>query len=122
MRMEEKDYFLATNLSYLRKQNKMSQNDLGKILGVNGNAIGNYERGERNVDSLLIPTIADYFNVSIDDLLKKDLRFEDAKAEGEEITAEEFKREVKRILDKTNISEEKRKYLEQTLNMIVGDE
>jgi len=56
-------------LKELRKQKKMTQVDLGNILGISQAAIANYERGERFPDEMLLIKISDVFNVSIDFLL-----------------------------------------------------
>jgi len=57
-------------LSYARKQKKMRQADLGKLVGTSGDIIGKYERGE-NMPSIEVATkMADALNVTLDYLVK----------------------------------------------------
>ena len=51
------------------------QEDIGKILGISGRAIGNYENGKRDMPPDTIVKLADYFGVTTDFLLgKSDIR------------------------------------------------
>lgn len=56
-------------LKQLRKENGLSQLDLGVILDIPQNLISNYERGKRNPNLTTIKKLATYFNVSIDYLV-----------------------------------------------------
>lgn len=67
-------FFLNTNIKYLRKLNKESQEKLGKIINKKDSTIGNYEKGIRNPDYIDLYFIAKHYNVSVDDLIKKDFR------------------------------------------------
>ena len=60
------------NLALLRKRNKLTQNDLGALLGLSGSTISMYERGERMPSKEALELIADHFNVPIDFLLGRD--------------------------------------------------
>ena len=70
------EYF-SSNLKYLREQKKLSQNKLGKMVGVNQTTIARWEDDNR------VPTInnaidvSKALNVSLPDLLGKDLRISD---------------------------------------------
>lgn len=55
----------------LRKQNKISQDELSKKIGVHQNVIGRYERGEAKPSIEVASAIADIFNVSLDYLVGK---------------------------------------------------
>ena len=57
------------NLEMIRKQKKVSQTKLGKVLGLTQQMISSYEKNmsSPNIDVLI--KIANYFNVSIDYLL-----------------------------------------------------
>jgi transcriptional regulator with XRE-family HTH domain len=57
-------------LKMLRIDNKMTQSDLGKALGISARVVGYYESNERfpSCEEVLV-SIADYFTVSIDWLL-----------------------------------------------------
>ena len=52
----------------LRKRNKLTQEELGKICGVRGNTIGMYENGDRRPSIEFIKKLADYFRVDINEL------------------------------------------------------
>ncbi len=57
------------NLEMIRKQKKVSQTKLGKVLGLTQQMISSYEKNmsSPNIDVLI--KIANYFNVSVDYLL-----------------------------------------------------
>lgn len=69
---------LGTRIQALRKEKGITQEELGKALGVTAQAVSNWECGG-TPDAELLPHIADYFAVSIDSLfgrtdeVKKDL-------------------------------------------------
>ncbi|MBM7582479.1 transcriptional regulator with XRE-family HTH domain [Caldicoprobacter guelmensis] len=65
----------SKRLKELRKEHKMTQTELGKILGLSTSAIGMYEQGRRDPDSFTLQKIADTFNVTVDYLLgRSDIR------------------------------------------------
>ena len=59
-------------LRRLRKQDGLTQTDLGKALGISYSAVSMYERGEREPNFETLEVIADYFNVSMDYLYNKE--------------------------------------------------
>ena len=59
-------------ISNLRKQANLSQNDLGKIIGVAQNTLSQWENGLREPDFDSVIKISEYFNVSTDYLLRKE--------------------------------------------------
>lgn len=74
----------ADRLSFARKQKKIRQADLGKLVGTSGDIIGKYERGE-NTPSIEVATkIADALGVTLDYLVKD--------GEYEEVDKETLKR------------------------------
>lgn len=68
---------LSQNLKYLRKKNNVSQQILGDRIGVGRSTVGDYERGRYEPDISTMISIVDYFNISIDVLLRKNLKNED---------------------------------------------
>ena len=59
-------------ISNLRKQANLSQNDLGKIIGVAQNTLSQWGNGLREPDFDSVIKISEYFNVSTDYLLGKE--------------------------------------------------
>lgn len=66
--------YFGNNLSFLRTKKRLTQTDMSNILGVSQGTIANYEKRTRKPDIQAIIGIAQFFEVSIDDLLTKDLR------------------------------------------------
>ncbi|WP_239106915.1 helix-turn-helix domain-containing protein [Flavobacterium macrobrachii] len=58
-------------IAELRKEKKISQEELSKKIGVHQNVIGRYERGEAKPSIEVATAIADVFNVSLDYLVGK---------------------------------------------------
>lgn len=58
---------LGTRIQALRKEKGITQEELGKALGVTAQAVSNWECGG-TPDAELLPYIADYFQVSVDNL------------------------------------------------------
>ncbi len=67
--------YLGQNLKYLRKKKLFTQEQCAKKLGLKRTVIGAYEEGriEPKINTLL--TICNYFNVSLDDFLRTDLKY-----------------------------------------------
>lgn len=65
--------FLGYRLKKLRKEKNLSQSELGNVLGVSKVSISGYEKGTRvpSIENLLI--LLDFFNVSADFLLGREL-------------------------------------------------
>lgn len=59
-------------LRELRKQKEMTGQELGNIVEVTRAAVTNWEAGVREPDSKTMIKIADFFNVSLDDLLDRE--------------------------------------------------
>jgi len=53
-------------LAFCRKQQKISQGELGKLAGINGDIIGKYERDEMKPGIETAKKIADALEVSLD--------------------------------------------------------
>ena len=66
---------LSDRLKELRKEKKITQSDLGKILGVVKTTISMYENSNSTPNDEIKLKISEYFNVSLDYLLgKTDIR------------------------------------------------
>ena len=57
-------------LSLVRKQKKIRQADLGRMVGTSGDIIGKYERGENTPSIDVAAKIADALGVTLDYLVK----------------------------------------------------
>ena len=66
--------YLAQNLKYLREQKGMNQNEMADVLGISQSAIGNWEQNHRKPDIEMIIRLAEYFGVTLDDLVLRDLK------------------------------------------------
>lgn len=66
--------FNANKLSYLRKKEKMSQEQLASKLNISPSTVGMYETAKRQPDNEMVTKIANLFNVSTDYLLDNDLK------------------------------------------------
>lgn len=75
---------VGENLKALRKQRKLSQGDIGAILGHNGNVLGSYERGDRAISLEYIVKLCKFYDVSVNDVVPQ----EDRAPIGEELTQE----------------------------------
>ena len=63
------DIQLAKNLKSLRQKNNKTQDDLALFLSISAQAVSKWERNEGFPDITLLPKIAGYFHVSVDELL-----------------------------------------------------
>ncbi|WP_235298561.1 XRE family transcriptional regulator [Portibacter marinus] len=68
---------LAENLKYLRKKNKLSQQELADTMNIPRTTLGDYERGktEPNIETLIC--FASYYGINLDQLLTSDLSLQD---------------------------------------------
>lgn len=63
--------FNGERLKILRKEKKLTQAQLGKILNISDAAINRYEKGLRQPDTITLNKIAEFFDVSVDYLLNR---------------------------------------------------
>lgn len=68
---------ITKNLIYLRKKNKLSQKDLADAMGLPRTTLGDYERGKTEPNLNMLIQLAEYFDVTIDDLIRSDLSHQD---------------------------------------------
>lgn len=66
--------FFATNLKILRQTNKYTQEQLAKKLDKDYSTIGKWEKGQRSPIMLDVLRIAELFNISLEELICKDMR------------------------------------------------
>jgi transcriptional regulator with XRE-family HTH domain len=76
------DNYLGLNIKYLRKQKKLTQDQLADKIGVNRAMIGSYEENRAVPKLSALRIISHYFGVSIDDLVNTDLSTKKTGEEG----------------------------------------
>lgn len=65
----------AANLRRLRERRGLSRRTLSELCGLSRNMVTRYERGEAIPSAEAICQLADYFEVSVDDLLDREKKF-----------------------------------------------
>ena len=63
---------LSKRLKLLRQKNNKTQDELALFLGISSQAVSKWERNEGFPDITLLPKIAGYFHISVDELLGVD--------------------------------------------------
>lgn len=61
--------YLSENIKRLRREKDLTQEGLAQFLGVTFQSVSKWERGESYPDITMLPVIAGFFKVSVDDLL-----------------------------------------------------
>lgn len=61
--------YLSENIKRLRREKELTQETLAEFLGVTFQSVSNWERGESYPDITMLPEIASFFKVSVDELL-----------------------------------------------------
>ncbi len=61
--------YLSENIKRLRREKDLTQETLAEFLGVTFQSVSNWERGESYPDITILPEIAGFFKVSVDELL-----------------------------------------------------
>ncbi len=60
---------IGTNIKRLRQNKGATQDQLGEVLGISSQAVSKWENGSALPDIMILPKIADYFGISIDELM-----------------------------------------------------
>ena len=66
--------FLSTNIKFLRQKNNLTQEDISKIVNKSRVLVSQWEADEREITTEDIIKLSDYFNITMDMLVGKDLR------------------------------------------------
>jgi DNA-binding XRE family transcriptional regulator len=69
----DKEVYIYQNISYLRRQKKISQEALGSVVGKSKETINGYEKGRSDPPFKILLSIASFFNITLDDLVYNDL-------------------------------------------------
>jgi len=72
---------LSENLKKLRLLRDLTQEDVAQFLGVTSQAVSKWERNEGYPDITILPVIANYFEVTVDDLIGNDVLSKQQKVE-----------------------------------------
>jgi transcriptional regulator with XRE-family HTH domain len=80
----------ADRLKDLRKEKHLNQGELARILGVNQSTIANYEKNLRYPNVEILCQIADYFEVTIDNLIGREGNFVNRSIENHETIGDEL--------------------------------
>ena len=105
--------YLPNNIYILRKNKEMTQSDLAEKFGYNDSAITNWEADKRIPDPIDLLELSNIFNISLDDLLKKDLEKEYYNIK--KYTKKEVKEKVTNIVTNSELEENKK---QTTINFI----
>ena len=70
---------IGTRLCTLRKQRNLTQDQLAEAMGVSAQAVSKWENDLSCPDIAMLPNLADYFQVSIDSLLRDESHLETPK-------------------------------------------
>jgi len=63
---------IGENIKNLRKRKEITQEDLAEYLDISFQSISKWERGDGFPDITMLPDLADFFNISIDELIGAD--------------------------------------------------
>ena len=66
-------YFLNQNVKFLRKSKNMTQAELADELNITKSTLANFEGGQAKTSIEVLDKLHDIFNISLDDLVYKDL-------------------------------------------------
>ncbi|MEE0946995.1 MAG: helix-turn-helix transcriptional regulator [Acutalibacteraceae bacterium] len=91
--MEDLKQIIAGNIQELRKEKKMTQNDLAALVNYTDKAVSKWERGESLPDIIALKQIADTFCVPVDYLLTAE-HTEYKKAKKERKIKKKFNRRI----------------------------
>lgn len=78
--MNISDIYLASNIKHLRNTKNITQKQIADFCNKSDVAISYWENGSREPNALDISKLSTLFNVSVNDLLLKDLRFDNAES------------------------------------------
>lgn len=111
-----KNYF-PDNLKFLRTQKGMTQDELAQKMDKDYSTIGKWELGQRNPIMSDIIKLSDIFNVSVQNLVEKDLRIKNENLDELELLFDKHK-DVLTESDKTlirTIIEQRKKEIDKEL-------
>ncbi len=72
---------IASNIKFLRKKDSLSQEDFAERFGVSRQSVAKWENGESAPDIFKCRDIADYYDISIDELINVPIEGQEANIE-----------------------------------------
>lgn len=63
------EIFIAENLKRLRSEKGLRQEELAKYIGISVQSVSKWERGEALPDTIFLPRIAEFYGVTVDELM-----------------------------------------------------
>lgn len=101
---------LSKNIKFLRLQKKLTQEDIAKVVGKARSLISAWESDDRDITTEDIIKLSNFFNVSMDDLVGKDLQLSEQNKQfdeleilfdkNKEILTDEDKETIKFLIEK----------------------
>ena len=110
-------FYITSNLKYLRTQKNLKQEDIAKILGRNRTLVSAWENNTREINLIDLTKLSLFFNISIDDLIEKDLTNEKNEFDEIEILFDKNKKYLTssdKAIIKTIIEERKKEIDKET--------
>lgn len=90
-------YDIGKRIRLLRLQNNMTQEELGRKIGVKYNTIASYERGDNLPSIHKLIAIANLFDVSLDELVGRSYNTYEEKLEKRRLIDEELEKLKKKL-------------------------
>lgn len=90
-------YDIGKRIRLLRLQNNMTQEELGRKIGVKYNTIASYERGDNLPSIHKLIAIADVFGISLDELVGRSYNTYEEKLEKRRLIDEELEKLKKKL-------------------------
>ena len=100
MTEEKRKVQIGTNISNLRKRQGLTQAGLGEKLNYSDKAVSKWERGESVPDILTLITIAELFDVSVDDLIRDPEALPEQTGSVQQVMGQVVAKTLKRKADK----------------------
>lgn len=66
-------FILSSRITFLRKENRLTQSECASLLGINRVTYAGYESGRTEMPFSVLLSIADLYNVSLDYLFGRNL-------------------------------------------------
>lgn len=76
--MKDYNFYLASNIKHLRILKGKTQQDIADMCDKQNTAVANWEKGIRVPDVVDLAILSNFFGISINDLIFKDYRFDNA--------------------------------------------